>query len=1155
MWLLRRCNRQGGRLVAERIWATAPTSHLGSWCDRVVFRQLRAGHTLSCYRQWTAEGCLKSVFGDSSGLRLQCKQWFSSKKADSGSHNEDQDEGANKEVDFNPSNDDQYLQSDSNIVFQVIKGNLMQKKRIGRQATGGKIRRLPIPIKEDAGTPNYGDSATGARFDGDSVDSGDKEAENAEVVTGSITPENREISNLEQTNDNEETIVYQVVEEVTAARTDDDQGDSSSDGNTLLSDGDATRTVPQLRLPILHSHSTNRHHALPALAMFQKPAFPGFYQVLQIQDQSVLQFLSNMKQNAGSDYVGGFLTKEQKSKDMNSSPFPVLRDDAGAVLSHEELHVYGTLLQVITITPHLSLQGGQVILMPHRRIKMTGIYAEPSENHPLYRVSIDYVDDDLKNFEDSQVTKALQLEIIATVKELIKTSNFYKEHFDHIIRIYNLDNPSRIADLIAGISMAQRDQLQQILAEVNIDKRLAMVLEVAKNDLEFAKVQADVKTQIEEKMSREQRRYILTEQMKMIRKELGLDTDDKNTVVEGFEADYDKVSKFMSKEAQDSYRNGISRLKQLEPASAEYGVCRSHLEWLLGMPWGKFTKDSRDIQNAKLIFDKHHFGLKDVKTRLMEYMATSILKGKSNGKIICLVGPPGVGKTSIANAVAEVLGRKLYRFSLGGLFDVSELRGHRRTYVGALPGKFVQALKYTQSMNPLIVLDEIDKLGRDARGDPASALLEVLDPSQNEHFRDYYLDIPVDLSHTLFLCTANAVDTIPGPLIDRMEIISIPGYLPEEKLEIARSYLIPQTLESTGLTSDVVELPENTINTIIKHYSREAGVRSLLRCIEKIYRKVALKVVMDNSVKLDLEDNETSELVATTHGSRCLMQKQVPLGHREESEALETTSAVPSESGARCTSKLLDEVEKIVISEGDLKCYLGVPVYTKEALHPYPLPYGVVMGLAWTNAGGATMYVEARGQMIDKRGNMIEPNRKSIAELQDDVAVYQDIVDGERNIGTFHGTMKVTGHLGNVMTESSQIALTYCKTFVRKHQPRNMFLDEAHIHVHVPEGATPKDGPSGGITMASSLVSLAMKKRIKPHLAMTGELTLSGKVLRVGGIKEKLIAAIREGVETVVLPVTNEADVSELEESITSKLNIVYVDSYDDVYAAVFEHN
>ncbi|AFZ79248.1 ATP-dependent protease La, putative [Theileria equi strain WA] len=981
------------------------------------------------------------------------------------------------------------LHPSANIILEILGGG---KQTFGRKAQNGKIRKKPIALTERK-SKETANEASALSSDGQPeplVDSQGDDPKGTENLA-SEKPEN-------------------------------DQEDSE----VSTDDSPPTSVTTQFTLPIIHFSSSKRVHALPALGLFRKPAFPGFYQVLQIQDQAVLQCLSNVKQSSGHDYVGGFLTKKEKTTEVNIQSLPMLREDAGSVKSHEDMHLYGTLLQIITITPNLSFQGGQVILMPHKRIKMTGIYSDPSDSYPLYRVAVEYIEDAPKHYEDSSVTKALHLEIISTVKELIKTSHFYKEHFDQIIRFYNLDHPTRLADLIAGISLAKRDQLQNILAELNIDRRLTMVLEIAKNDLEFAKVQNDVNAQLEEKLSKDQRKYILTEQMKMIKKELGLDNDDKSTVIESFEKEFLQVSSHMSDEAKTSFNSGISRLKHLESSSAEFGVWRSYLEWLVGLPWGKSTEESRDIHKAKQVLDSHHFGLKDVKTRLLEFMATSILNGHTSGKIICLTGPPGVGKTSIAIAMAESLNRKLYRLSLGGLFDVAEIKGHRRTYVGALPGKFVQALKYTGTMNPLIVLDEIDKLGRDTRGDPASALLEALDPSQNANFRDHYLDIPVDLSKVLFICTANTTDTIPIPLLDRMELITIPGYLPEEKHAISKNFLIPQAQKNTGLTSDVINIEDSAVDCIIRQYSREAGVRNLLKCIEKIHRKVALDIVWKKSDKENVVETTTS--TETTDGESA------------DSDAVPT--AFPT--GKEILSSIS---EKIVVTDDKVQSYLGVPIFTKETMHPYPLPYGVVLGLAWTNAGGATLYVEAHGQILNKLGKIIEPDRSAVLATTDDKP------DDASNFGNPHGTLKVTGHLGTVMTESSQIALTYCKTFIRRFQPNNIFLDEAHIHVHVPEGATPKDGPSAGITMASALISLAAKKRLKPSIAMTGELTISGKVLRVGGIKEKLIAAIREDVRTVVLPKGNMADVDELDSSIKDKLSFVFVDSFDEVYDAVFE--
>ncbi|BAM40088.1 uncharacterized protein TOT_020000351 [Theileria orientalis strain Shintoku] len=1082
----------------------------------------------------------------------------------------------------------------SDIIIDIVtKG----KQKFGRQAQSGKIRRRPIPLENQD----------------DVSDLSERSKEKSMASPKEL------MSRDDEDNDNE-----------------DDDGDR--DDIKPMKSEDLVLT--QITLPVVHIPNSKRVHALPALGLYRKPAFPGFYQVLQVQDQNVIKCLSNVKQNSGHDYIGGFMTKtdptgiSSNSGTMNNqlNSAPVLRDDAGAVKSHTDLHIYGTLLQIITITPNFNFQGGQVILMPHKRIKMTGIHSEPSENNPLFRVAVEYVEDTPKHFEDSSVTKALHLEIMATVKELIKTSNFYKEQFDQIIRFYNLDYPTRLADLIAGISLAKRDQLQNILAELNIDKRLTMVLEITKKDLEFARIQNDVNLQLEEKLSKDQRRYILTEQMKMIKKELGMDSDDKTNIIEQFEKMYKNVKAFMSDESRVSYNSGINRLKHLESNSAEFGVWRSYMEWLLYLPWGKYTVESRDIHKAKRILDSHHFGLNDVKTRLLEFMATNILKGdpkgsanaktesansnnsvgqsdgaknkdkdtgkekkdnkNEHGKIICLIGPPGVGKTSIAIAMAESLNRKLYRFSLGGMFDIAEIKGHRRTYVGSLPGKFVQALKYTNTLNPLIILDEIDKLGRDTRGDPASALLEALDPSQNMNFRDYYLDIPIDLSQVLFVCTANSTDTIPAPLLDRMELINIPGYLPEEKMMICKHFLIPASMRATGLSAELIKIEDDAVDRIIKQYSREAGVRNLLKCIEKIHRKVALNLVMSNTPKTSDggEHGDGNETVASASDMSAagasrgvnvdgVVSGGVTGGDNVDGVGTSDTGGVTSgastnaakdgfpsgdaNSDGTATSPISVESIKsnsglTVVTEDDVITYLGVPIYNKESFHPYPLPYGVVMGLAWTNAGGATMYVEAHGQMMDKYGNLIEPNRSKDGGGQEGEETEagdrkSDRDDGQARELKGKGSLKITGHLGNVMTESAQIALTYCKTFIRKHQPRNIFLDEADIHIHVPEGATPKDGPSGGITMACALISIAAKKRLKPSLAMTGELTISGKILRIGGIKEKLIAAIREDVGTVILPMANKPDFDELDASIKDKVRVVFVNVFDDVYESAFE--
>merc|ERR1712176_120825 len=485
-------------------------------------------------------------------------------------------------------------------------------------------------------------------------------------------------------------------------------------------------------------------------------------------------------------------------------------------------------------------------------------------------------------------------------------------------------------------------------------------------------------------------------------------------------------------------------------------------------------------KKAEDILNEDHYGLEDVKERILEHIAVSFLKESVQGKIMCLVGPPGVGKTSVGKSIARSLDRKFYRFSVGGLHDVAELRGHRRTYVGAMPGKLIQCLKNTQSSNPVILIDEIDKLGRDMRGDPSSALLEVLDPEQNDSFRDHYLDVPVDLSQVLFVCTANVLDTIPGPLLDRFEVIRIAGYVHEEKMAITKRYLLPQVKESSGVSDESMQLDHAGIAKIITDYAREAGVRQLKKLLEKVSRKVALNIARGKY------ENEAKEIITT------------------------------------------DNLTK----------YIGQPVHLSERLFPFGTPPGVVMGLAWTSLGGTSLYIEAQGRLPLAKQQVTDSNGAEVSE---------------RSGSAIGGPMKVTGQVGKVMSESSEISLTYSRSFFRELAPKSSYLEEAHIRLNVPEGAIPKDGPSAGVTMTTALLSLALGAPVKADLAMTGELTITGQVLRVGGIKEKIIAAKREEVTTVILPRQCEADFQELKEFIREGITAHFVDHYDDVYRLAFD--
>eukprot|EP00930_Biecheleria_cincta_P041486 TRINITY_DN28440_c0_g1_i1.p1 TRINITY_DN28440_c0_g1~~TRINITY_DN28440_c0_g1_i1.p1 ORF type:complete len:970 (-),score=190.00 TRINITY_DN28440_c0_g1_i1:80-2989(-) len=890
-----------------------------------------------------------------------------------------------------------------------------------------------------------------------------------------------------------------------------DDSTPSSAGNKGV-EGDAESSTSSADA----SRGASSSPALFALPLFRKPAFPGFYQIVQVSDPSVLDFLVALRKNNQGDYLGGFLTKKQPEKTIEEiqEPSPKgssgltsqnLRRDAGRVNSAAELEEIGTVLQVINLQPYPNMEGGQVVVMPHRRIRRTRVVSSPSPNVALAAVAVEYLDEP-EVPKDNEEIKALRLEIVAKMKELLKTSFLYKEQFEQVIKFYDLDNPVKLADLVAGMSLAQREELQAVLTEESLLERLRKVLTIAQKDIEFARLQSKVKSQVEEKVGKDQKKLMLMEQMKQIMKELGIEKDEKQALATEFtDAIKDKT---VPEEVMKVIETELAKLSQLEPSSSEFNVCRTYLEWLTCLPWNQYTEDNKDIGRAEQILNEDHYGLEDVKERILEHIAVCFLKASTQGKIICMVGPPGVGKTSISKSIARALDRKFFRFSVGGLHDVSELRGHRRTYVGAMPGKLIQCLKNCQSANPVILIDEIDKLGRDMRGDPSSALLEILDPEQNSTFRDHYLDVPVDLSHVLFVCTANVLDTIPGPLLDRMEVIRIAGYVFEEKLAIANQYLVPQTQEQSGIGSDKLTLEEEALKKMIHEYARESGVRKLRQLLEKVSRKVALNLVRNKE------------------------------GNVEK-----------------------DEVT--VIGPDTLSKFIGQPQFVSDRLFPSSTPPGVVMGLAWTSMGGATLYVEARGRLplggVDfravQKADDITIGAANDADQGGNDSTNDTAPGAESDSGGISGSMQVTGRLGSVMSESSSISLTYARLFLRELNPSASFLDRAHIHVNVPEGATPKDGPSAGVTMTTSLLSLALDKPVRSNLAMTGELTLTGKVLKVGGIKEKVIAARRENVQTVLLPRQNEADYVELKEYLRAGMTAHFIDHYDDIYRLAFDES
>ncbi len=671
-----------------------------------------------------------------------------------------------------------------------------------------------------------------------------------------------------------------------------------------------------------------------------------------------------------------------------------------------------------------------------------------SENPP-YHVQVEYLDEDDSASTDE--LRAYSLAIINTLKELMPLNPLYSEELKFFLNRFNTHDPSPLADFAASLTTADKEELQEVLATAPILKRLKKVIVLIKKELEVARLQTRIRKQVEEKMSEHQRKFFLREQLKTIQQELGIAKDDRTADVDRFRERLE--TKHVPEAARNRIEEELDKLSILETGSPEYAVTRNYLDVITDLPWGVHSADNLDLAHARSVLDQDHDGLDDVKDRIIEFLAVGALKGRVGGSIILLVGPPGVGKTSIGRSVAAALDRRFYRLSLGGMRDEAEIKGHRRTYIGALPGKFIQAIRDAKTANPVIMLDEIDKIGASFRGDPASALLEVLDPEQNTEFLDHYLDVRFDLSKVLFICTANQLDTIPAPLLDRMENIRLSGYITAEKLQIARNHLWPKLLERSGLERNRIQLSDDAITQIIEGYAREAGVRNLEKQMGRIVRKSAVKIV---------------------------------------EEAYQ---------------------EPISIDRAELESYLGKPAFKAETLMS---GVGVVTGLAWTALGGATLNVEASLVHTRNRG------------------------------------FKLTGRLGEVMQESANIAYSYISAHLKAYQADPKFFDEAFVHLHVPEGATPKDGPSAGITMATALMSLARNQQPVRPMAMTGELTLTGQVLPVGGIREKVIAARRVGIREIILPEGNRGDAEELPEHITEGLTLHFVDRLQHVVDLMF---
>ncbi|ABY95290.1 MULTISPECIES: endopeptidase La [Thermoanaerobacter] len=648
-----------------------------------------------------------------------------------------------------------------------------------------------------------------------------------------------------------------------------------------------------------------------------------------------------------------------------------------------------------------------------------------------------------KEIEKTPELEALMRSVISAFEEYVNMTS--RLPIDSLYSVISIEEPGRLADMIAAHISLNTNQSQQLLECFDVNKRLETLLGFLMKELEILNIEREINAKVRSQIDKLQKEYYLREQLKAIKAELG-ETDEIDQEIEEYEKKINE--KDLPEEVRKKAKEELKRLSKMAPGSAEASVVRTYLDWILDLPWNYETEDILDLKRAQKILDEDHYGLKKVKERIIEFLAVRSFYNKIKSPILCLVGPPGVGKTSLGRSIARAMNRKFVRLSLGGVRDEAEIRGHRRTYVGAIPGGIINSIKIAGSKNPVFLLDEIDKMSSDFRGDPASAMLEVLDPEQNSTFRDHYLDLPFDLSKVLFITTANTVDTIPAPLLDRMEVIYVSGYTEEEKLHIAKDYLIPKILKEHGVPDNKIIIQESAIYGIISEYTREAGVRGLEKNLSQIVRKAIKKIVEENA-------------------------------------------------------------QVVKVGKRNLQSYLGKPIYRPDKANQKD-EVGIVFGLAWTRVGGEILTVEA------------------------------SIMPGS-------GKLNLTGQLGDVMKESAQAGFSYIRANAEKLNIDKDFYKNIDIHIHVPEGAIPKDGPSAGITMVTAMVSALKKVPVRKDVAMTGEITLTGKVLPIGGVKEKVLAAHRAGIGKVILPQENKRDLDEIPQSVKRKLEFKFVEKIDEV--------
>ncbi len=760
-----------------------------------------------------------------------------------------------------------------------------------------------------------------------------------------------------------------------------------------------------------------------------RPIFPGIFTPILINVPEDVKSVEEAY--SGDGFIGLCMVK-------NKAETPAAKD----------LYKVGCVAKIVRKI-NLPDGGVNVFIATQKRFKIRKIV---NETNPV-AAAVQYIEDEE---EKSEEVKALTRALISEMKQLSENNPLFSEEMR--LNMINIDHPGKIADFIASILNISKEDQQKVLETVNVKKRMETVFVHIKKEQELLQVQRKIQDDLNTRVEKNQREYFLREELKSIKEELGLSTDPKIKEEERFAK---LIEQFGFKgEIKETVSSEFEKFKMLDPYSSEYIVTRNYLETILTLPWNSAETPEYDLAKAEKILDKDHYGLEDVKTRIIEYLSVRKLKKDTKGSIILLVGPPGVGKTSIGMSIARAMNKPFFRFSVGGMRDEAEIKGHRRTYIGAMPGKILQGLKVVKTNSPVFMIDEIDKMGQSYQGDPSSALLEVLDPEQNINFRDHYLDLPFDLSNIVFILTANTPDSIPRPLLDRTEVIKLSGYIDSEKVEIAKKHLIPKSLKNNGLEKKQVIYNKDILLYIANSYAREAGVRNFEKQLDKIHRKLA------------------SEFVS---------------GKRETGKPFE-----PSK----------DDLEKI----------LGKPIFRDDDVKKADVP-GTAIGLAWTSMGGDTLLIESASM----------PGKPAF---------------------------KMTGQAGDVMKESAGIALSWTRMYAAQHDiKKEDWFEKNIIHLHLPEGATPKDGPSAGITMATAFLSLFSGKTIKPKLAMTGELSLTGQVLAIGGLKEKTIAARRNGIKEIIIPKANMRDLNEIPVHIKKGIRFYPVEHIEEVLKIAFNGN